>query len=651
MLKQRTAEGNSTALVTAIQKNGTTVPCEITSAIFTDADGVKKAITTIADMRVRLLQQQKIDAKKEKIVVANIDLAKSKQKKIDQRKEKKVAEDIVLALAKSEARLEENNEWIKYIAKTSYDVMWDWDIASGEIYVGDSLEEVFGYKVRANKIRFSDFINCLLPEEKETFENKISGILASGSKSWEDAYQFRYQNGSVASTTSRASIVRDEEGKAIRMIGAIQDISRLQELENQITTQEQLTEKFSLAAKVSIDVIWDWNLVTNELYIGDQFEELFGYKIENKNRTIPITDWGNYLHPDDKEEVESRLHDVIASTTTRWEQVYRFMRADNSIAQVFNRASIFRHPDGKAYRLIGTMQDLNRQKELQERIDVELENRVPVIEPHADTIKNLGLCGAIDAISRETIELNPIKISCNWESFSEISVHEKFKLNIYRIVKEQLTNIIKHAQATEVTISLTQNTKSIRLYISDNGIGFDTSKPRRGTGIVNINSLTALHKGKAEWVSQPGDGCELSVVFPLLSNLLSTGQSGSDQMEDKKMKLIESIKNIISEMILNSDEQLNSNFSDYLSTILHYDYTYLSNLFSEAEGITIRKFIIQRKIERVKELLLSDELNLTHISLKLHYSSVAHLSNQFKKVTGLTPSYFKHLKHKRSITA
>ncbi|HUR10092.1 MAG TPA: PAS domain-containing protein, partial [Flavitalea sp.] len=508
MLKQRTAEGNSTAQVTAIKKNKEMVPCEITSAIFTDADGVKKAITTIADMRERILEQKKIDAKKEKIVVANIHLAKSKQKRIDQRNEKKVAEDIVLALAESEARLEENNEWIKYIAKTSYDVMWDWDIASGEIYVGDSLEEVFGYKVRANKIRFSDFINCLLPEEQEGFENKISGILASGSKSWDDAYQFMYQNGSVASTTSRASIVRDDDGKAIRMIGAIQDISRLHELENQITTQEKLTEKFSLAAKVSIDVIWDWNLVTNELYIGDQFEELFGYKIENKNRTIPITEWGNYLHPDDKEAVESRLHDVIASTSTRWEQVYRFMKADNSIAQVFNRASIFRQADGKAYRLIGTMQDLSRVNELQEKIDSELQNRLPVPQPFADIVKKLGLCGAINAISRETIESNAIKISGNWESFSEINIPEKFKLNIYRIIKEHLTNIIKHARATEVTISLEENTKSISLHISDNGIGFDTNKPRRGTGIVNINSLTALHKGKAEWVSQPEDGCE-----------------------------------------------------------------------------------------------------------------------------------------------
>ena len=649
MLKQRAAAGNSTASVTAIKKNGKSIPCEITSAIFIDADGVEKAITTIADISDRLLEQKKIDAKKEEIIVADIDLAKSKQKIIDQSKEKKVAADIVVALEKSEARLQENNEWIKYIAKTSYDVMWDWDIASGEIYVGDSLEEVFGYKVRANKIQFSDFIQCLLLEEKIIVENKLSGTLEAGNKSWDDTFMFKRMDGSVASTICRASIVRDEAGKATRMIGAIQDISRLQDLENQITSQQQLTEKFSLAAKVSIDVIWDWNLVSNELYIGDQFEELFGYKIENKKRIIPITDWGSYLHPDDKGEVDNKLREVIASTAIRWEQVYRFIRADGSIAQVFNRASIFRNPDGKAYRLIGTMQDLNRQKELQERIVDELEKKLPAREITAVTIKKLGLSGAIDAVIQEAMGSGQINITCTRESFSESMVSEKWKVNILQIVKEQLDNILKHAQATIVSINLSQNATSIDLTISDNGIGFDTGKRNRGTGIINIKSLATTYKGKTALVSKPGEGCALTVTFPL-KNCLSAAQPEIDS-EDRKLKLVESIKNIITEMILNSDERINSNFSDYLSNICHYDYTYLSNLFSEVEGNTIRKFIIQFKIDRVKELILSDELNLTQISLKLNYSSVAHLSNQFKKITGLTPSSFKHLKHKGSITA
>jgi AraC-like DNA-binding protein len=125
---------------------------------------------------------------------------------------------------------------------------------------------------------------------------------------------------------------------------------------------------------------------------------------------------------------------------------------------------------------------------------------------------------------------------------------------------------------------------------------------------------------------------------------------GLELMEDKKAILVERIKNVIIEMIHYSDEEIKVNFSDYLSKKLQYDYTYLSGLFSEVHGTTIEQFIILHKIERVKELIIYDELNLSEIAWKLHYSSVQHLSSQFKKVTGLTPSFFRHLKHKKRTT-
>lgn len=121
-------------------------------------------------------------------------------------------------------------------------------------------------------------------------------------------------------------------------------------------------------------------------------------------------------------------------------------------------------------------------------------------------------------------------------------------------------------------------------------------------------------------------------------------------MDDKKAILIEKIKIAIIEMIHYSDELPKTNFSNYISDKLNYDYNYLSNLFSEIEGTTIEYFILRHKIERVKELIIYDELNLTEIALKLHYSSVAHLSSQFKKVTGLTPTFFKSLKDKKRNT-
>jgi AraC-like DNA-binding protein len=124
-------------------------------------------------------------------------------------------------------------------------------------------------------------------------------------------------------------------------------------------------------------------------------------------------------------------------------------------------------------------------------------------------------------------------------------------------------------------------------------------------------------------------------------------RSGLELLDDKKNILIDKIKNVIIEMVHYTDEIPKVNYSDYISEKLDYDYTYLSNLFSEVKGITIQHFIIKHKIERAKELILYDQLNLSEISYKLHYSSVAHLSNQFKKVTGHTPTFYKKLGKKR----
>ena len=492
-LKKNIVGRQSVTLAKVIKKNGNQLYCEITSAEFMDKDGVKKSITTISDKSQSILNQKNIDTKKEKIVAADIVLAKTRQKKIDTKKGKIIANDIKLALAKSDARVADNNEWIKYIAKTSYDVMWDWDLVTNEIYVGDSIEEVFGYKVKKNTVNLTDFISCLLPEEKDTFEKKLWETLESANKSWNDSFMFLRQDGSVAAVTSRASIVRDEKGTANRLIGAIHDISRLQDLENkleeQITIQKEDNEKFLIADKLSLDIIWDWNVLRNEVFTGEGFEELVGYTMLNNKRNI--TDWGNHIHPEDKEAVEKGLQDAITSSSILWEKSYRFIRPDGYIGKIFNRASIFRHADKKAFRMIGVMQDISRQSE-----------------------------------------------------------NKKARVEVIGV---------------------------------------------------------------------------------------------------KKSILIEKIKNVIIELVHYTDEQLKTNFSDYISKKLQYDYTYLANLFSEVEGITIEKFIISHKIERAKELIVDDKLNLTEIALKLHYSSVAHLSNQFKKVTGLTPSFFRQLEHKRAI--
>jgi AraC-like DNA-binding protein len=127
-------------------------------------------------------------------------------------------------------------------------------------------------------------------------------------------------------------------------------------------------------------------------------------------------------------------------------------------------------------------------------------------------------------------------------------------------------------------------------------------------------------------------------------------KAGLALMDDKKSILVEKIRSAIIELVHYSEDQIKVNLSDFLSEKLNYNYTYLANLFSEVKGITIEKFYLTHKIERVKELIVYDELNLSEIAYRMNYSSVAHLSNQFKKFTGLTPTHFKMLKTQKRDT-
>ena len=153
-------------------------------------------------------------------------------------------------------------------------------------------------------------------------------------------------------------------------------------------------------------------------------------------------------------------------------------------------------------------------------------------------------------------------------------------------------------------------------------LGFGTNSVKLGE-VSFDNELSLVERNKLE-----------EVLIPL----------GFELIDDKKSRIIEKIKNVIIDLVHHKGEDIKTNLSDVLSHELHHDYNYLSNLFSEVEGTTIEKYFIAQKIEKVKELLVYDELSLSEIAFKLNYSSVAYLSNQFKKVTGLTPSHFKQVR-------
>ncbi|HUZ58974.1 MAG TPA: PAS domain S-box protein [Hanamia sp.] len=465
LLKQQIVAEKPSIILTGLKKGGRPFPCEMNYAVFKDAKGIEYAIISISDKSQSILDQLNIDLKKQKIVSDNIILAKKNQKNIDTRKKKIVEDNIILAQTKSN-------------------------------------------------------------EEKLDYEN----------------------------------------------------IGRKKVL-------DEVEEHFRIMFNLSSDVLFDSDLGTYKVMVNDAYEKEFGYK--RKKNMMTSEDWLTHIHPDDKEEFMKEYQRVLKSKTINWKNGYRFLRRDGSVANVLISRIILRNPDGKAYRVIGSMHDISKQKALEESLEREIKLKETQIAEAAkdakdtersdigkelhdnvnqllgasklylemakrggkdsrmylsrsseytliaieeirklskglttNAIKDLGLCAAIENIRHDTMEVNAVKIVFKVENFIENSVNDEFKLNTYRILQEQLNNILKHAKATKVVIKLLQNKKSIKLIISDNGIGFDTCKKMNGIGIANIKSRAASYNGAADFISQPGSGCVLIATFSASDKLL-----------------------------------------------------------------------------------------------------------------------------------
>ncbi|MGI8598203.1 MAG: PAS domain S-box protein [Chitinophagaceae bacterium] len=464
MLKQRTSEGHSFAQVTAIKKSGKRIFCEITSAVFMDAHGVKKSITTIGDLSQSILSQKNIDAKKEKIVADNIVIAKSRQKEIDVINEKVVADNIVvakskqklidskkekivadnielarvkqkgidavnekivanniiLAQAKSDARqmemeeglkqeidahaklVVEHEEKFKLIFNSSTDVLYDSDLITNKVLISNAYEKEFGYQITNNMTPSDDWLSHIYPDDKAALFQDFTRAIESNDIEWKYSYRFLKADNSVANVTSIAIILRDITGKAYRMIGAMQDNSIEQMLE------EKLHQEIKLKEKQITEAVED----AKEMERSDIGKELH----DNINQLLGV----------------SKLYLDMAK-----------QGGDNS-EMYLSRTSEY------------TLTAIEEIRKLTKGL-------------RTDIIKNLGLCEAIDNLCDDTMEVSPVKIFYSQKGFDEHCVNDKFKLNIYRIVQEQLNNILKHAKATKVNIDILQNKKSILFTITDNG--------------------------------------------------------------------------------------------------------------------------------------------------------------------------------------
>jgi PAS domain S-box-containing protein len=406
MLLKRTAEGSAKADLSIVRKDGKLWPCEITSVIFKDADGINNSITSIVDRRERLSAQKKID--------------------------------------------ETSNNWIKSIAQTTYDVTWDWDIATNLITFGKSYEKVFGYKLPKQKVSYEEWLGFFLPEERELMQKKTEKIFQSDKKNWADDFQFICPDESLSHVIIRSNILRDNEGKAIRMIGVIHDISKMQKLEE----------------------VLDWEI-----------------RSKKKQITEAITD----AKETERSVLGKELHDNVNQLLGA-----SMLYLDMARKDVENGEIYLIHSSEYTFAAIEEIRKLTKGLV-------------------TDTIKDFGLCMALEQLIRDTVETNPVKIHATLNPSMEKTMNEKFKLNIFRIFQEQLNNIQRHANASDINITMSETKKAFTFSISDNGIGFNNTKKVRSTGIgiSNIVSRVEYYRGKASFITAPGKGCKLTATFPI----------------------------------------------------------------------------------------------------------------------------------------
>ncbi len=354
MAKQKATAGRSAVRVVARKKGGKSFPSEIDTAIFIDESGIQNSIVTITDLSQRIRKQLTIDIKKEKIVAADIAIAKSKQKKIDVKKEKKVATNIVIAKSKQkkiDVKKEEitaANTITARISQKNIDAKNKKTVANN-IFIAKSKQKKVDEK--KDKIVAANIILARSKQKKiDTRKDKIvsDNIILAKSKS------------------DKAKLVYENSGRT----------KLLTEME----------ESFRIMFNSSSDVLLDSDLLTGKIMVNDAYEKEFGYI--RKRKATSIKYWATHIHPADKETVMRDYYRVLKSAATEWKCAYRFLRADHSVANIYSSRVILRNPDGKAYRMIGSMQDMSKQKVLEERLEQEIKLKEKQIAEAAEDAKD-----------------------------------------------------------------------------------------------------------------------------------------------------------------------------------------------------------------------------------------------------------------------
>lgn len=266
-----------------------------------------------------------------------------------------VAHDVT-SKAVAEEELRKSNERFIYAAKASSEALWEWDVLNEEAYISETYTQILGWK--ANEFRkFDEWHDYIHPDDKkETTESYYTAIKNPDVERWEKEYRYLKSDGTYAFVMDKASILRNEEGKAVKVIGALQNITAQKEIEADL---KRSNERFLLASRAASDAIYEWDVVTNELHWGEGLSTLFGFH----PKEVPIAIWEKLIHPEDRDRISKNLSDALTHRRKKlWKEEYRFIKKDGSYAHVLDRGFFVRDEDGNTTRIIGSMQDITERK-------------------------------------------------------------------------------------------------------------------------------------------------------------------------------------------------------------------------------------------------------------------------------------------------
>jgi PAS domain S-box-containing protein len=294
---------------------------------------------------------------------------------------------------RAEEALRESEERFRLIARATSDVIWDWDLRTGRVWRNEGMQKLFGYAPSEEGPQVTWWYERMHPEDRERSNRGFYATISAGGDSWTNEYRFRRADGSYAHVQERDYIIRDSDGKPVRLIGGMTDVTERKRAEEALRESE---ERFRLIAQATSDAIWDWDLVTGRVWRGDGMLTLFGHA---PSETEPrITWWYDRIHLEDKDRVVDGLHAAIQDGRKFWHDEYRFGRVDGSYAYVQDQGYVIHGADGRPVRMIGGMTDATERKRAEEVLRESEERFRNLVENINDAVYEADVSGRVTYI-------------------------------------------------------------------------------------------------------------------------------------------------------------------------------------------------------------------------------------------------------------